>query len=194
MARKMGRRYFQMKSGSVFSSLSRCTELTISWSSLSGSSPPIFCSTSRASSTRFLRNQPARALRDAKQHYQKQHSRQGGDSELPAPFHCAETLARDYEIRQIGEQDANDDVDLKHADQAAADSCWGQFRDVHRTQHRRASNAQAAEKTRQQQSVPAPRESAAQRGEHVEDGQHAQRFSDRKSTLLNSSHSQISYA
>src|SRR5260370_37281045 len=133
MARKMGRRYFQANSGSVFLSLSRCTELTISWSSLSGSSPPIFCSTWRASSTRFcvtsqrglcgMPNSMTRkrtAGRAATPNCQRH-------STAPRPWRAI------YEIRQIGKQDADDDVDLKHADQAAADSCGGELRDVHRT-------------------------------------------------------------
>src|SRR6267154_1406365 len=117
MARKIGNRYLRLKRGSSFCKLSRWMELTISCSAVSGSSAPIFCRTWRA----------------AEEHDQKQDGRQRGDAKLPAPLGRTESLAGDNEIREVSQQDADDDVDLKHADQATANSCRREFRDVNGT-------------------------------------------------------------
>src|SRR6266403_2576256 len=109
-------------------------------------------------------DQPARTWRDAKEHDQKQDGGQRSHAKWPAPFGRTETLARDYEIREISQQDADDDVDLKHADQAAANSCRSELRDVHGTEDGGAADAEPAEKSREKQNLPIPGESAAQRG------------------------------
>src|SRR5882762_4492979 len=122
-------------------------------------------------------DQPARTWRDAEEHDQKQDGRQRGDAKLPAPVGGTETLARDYEIREISQQDADDDVDLKHADQAAADSRRGEFRDVNGTKDRGAADAETSKKSREKQDLPIPGKRAAQGGEHVKDSQNAEGFS-----------------
>src|ERR1700687_2279434 len=95
IARKIGKRYFQLKSGSAFSKLSRWMEVTISCSSFSGSSAPHFLQHFPRFRDPLLRHQPARALRDAEQHHEKQHGRECGYAELPAPLRPAKTLPRD---------------------------------------------------------------------------------------------------
>src|SRR6266403_1009013 len=79
-------------------------------------------------------DQPARTWRDAEQHDQKQDGGERSHANLPAPLGRTESLARDNEIREVSQQDADDDVDLKHADQATADSRRGEFRDVNGTE------------------------------------------------------------
>src|SRR6267142_137853 len=101
-------------------------------------------------------DQPARTWRDAEQHDQKQDGGERSHAKLPAPLGRTETLARDYEVRQISEQDADDDVDLKHADQAAADSCRSEFRDVNGTEDGGAADAETSEKSREKQHLPIP--------------------------------------
>src|SRR5882762_648043 len=122
-------------------------------------------------------DQPARTWRDAEEHDQKQDGGQRSHAKLPAPLGRTETLAGDYEIREISQQDADDDIDLKHADQAAADSCRREFRNVHGTENGRTADAKSAEKSREKQHLPIPGESTAQGGEHVKNGEHTQRLS-----------------
>ncbi len=125
----------------------------------------------------LLCNQPAWALRNAEEHHEKQKGWNRRYAELPSPFCGTQADLSDREVRQVREQNADHDVDLKHANEPTADFCGSQFGDVYRTEHRGAADAEAAEKARQKQSLPIPGKGAAQRREHVEDGEHAQRFS-----------------
>ena len=50
---------------------------------------------------------------------------QGCYAELPAPLHGAEVEEADEVVGEVREQDADDDVDLKHSYETAAQFCWG---------------------------------------------------------------------
>ncbi len=67
-----------------------------------------------------LRDQPARTARNDEQHDEKEHGGDAGDTEHPAPVIHAEVPAADEGVGDVGEQDADDDIHLEEADQAAA--------------------------------------------------------------------------
>ena len=75
-------------------------------------------------------------------HDEKQHRRNRRDAKLPAPLRRAKVSERDEVVGQIGEQDADDDVDLKHSNQPAAPFRGRKLRDVDRPQNRRAADIQ----------------------------------------------------
>src|ERR1700733_671369 len=121
-----------------------------------------------------LRDQPARAARDDKEGDEKKHRRDGGDAEHPSPLQGAKMPAADDGIRHIGEQDADDDVDLEESDQAAAPVWRRNLRDVHRAENGGATDTEAAEEAKEDECWPAPGKGAADGGDHIEDGHDAE--------------------
>ena len=92
-----------------------------------------------------LRDQPARAAGNDEQHDQEKQRRYAGDAEHPAPVGRAEVHAADHGVRYVGEQNADDDVDLEGSHQAAAPlraarsprCTWGRGRRSRRCRGRR---------------------------------------------------------
>ena len=78
------------------------------------------------------------------------------------------------EVRYVGEQDADDDVDLEESDEAAPPLGWGYFGDVHGAEDGRSADAEAADEAEEDQGGPAPGKGAAQGGDDVEEGHHAE--------------------
>ena len=65
-------------------------------------------------------DQPARTGRNAEQHHQKEDGWERRDAELPAPFGCAKSHPRDAIVGKISQQYADDDIDLKKAEDEEA--------------------------------------------------------------------------
>src|SRR4029077_15892206 len=73
----------------------------------------------------FLSDQPAWARRNAEKQNEKEKRRNCRDTKLPAPFSGAQTQPADAVVGEIGEQNADDNIYLEGADQAAARFCGG---------------------------------------------------------------------
>ena len=67
----------------------------------------------------------------------------------------------DEVIREVGEEDSENDVELKKADQAAAPFCGSHFGDVHGAEDGRAADAQAADEAKDYERGPVPGDGAA---------------------------------
>ena len=111
-----------------------------------------------------FRDQPARTVGDAEEHGKEEDSGQSGDAEFPAPFLLTKVHRADEIVRQIGQQDADDDVDLEGADEASTELGRGQFGDIHGAEDGGTADAEAADKAEDQQERPVPGKSAANRG------------------------------
>ena len=122
---------------------------------------------------RFLR-EPARAARDREEHQQEQQGGDAGDAEHPAPFRGAELLATDKVVREIGDENSGDDVELKKADQAAAQMGRRDFGDVHGAEDGGAADGESADEAEEDERIPIPGDGAAQGGEEIEDGHEAE--------------------
>src|SRR5215469_7339832 len=92
-----------------------------------------------------LRDQPARTGRNSKEQDKEEGRREGSDSQLPAPLARAQIQDTDDVVGEIGEQNTDDDVDLEHADEAAAHFSWSEFRDIDRSENRGTTDADAAD-------------------------------------------------
>src|SRR6516162_4949564 len=95
-----------------------------------------------------LRDQPTRTGRDSKEQNKEEGRGDGGDSQLPAPLARAQIQATDDVVGEIGEQNADNNVDLEHSDEAAAHLGWSEFRDIDRTENRGTTDADAADEAR----------------------------------------------
>ena len=80
----------------------------------------------------------------------------------------------DIEIRHVGQQDAEDDVDLKCSHQPAAPFRRSNLRNVHGSEHGAAANAEAADDAKEKQGIPIPRKRAANGRDYVRHGENAQ--------------------
>src|SRR5882757_1377337 len=126
-------------------------------------------------------DQPAGAAGDAKKQEQEEYRGGSGDSQFPAPLGGAQTHRSQNIIRKIGEQNAEDNVELKQADEPAPPFCGRNLRDVHRAEHGRAADAKATDEAEKHQRRPVPCQSAAQGGDDIEHGHGAQTVSPAKS-------------
>ena len=131
----------------------------MSLSSASESGEPIIWRTSAGFVDAVLRDEPARAARDAKEQARKSAAGTAGDAELPAPRASAQVhQAGDDVVGEVGEQDSDDDVDLEEADQAAAPFSRGELGDVDRAEDGGAADAEAADEAEAEQGRPVPGE------------------------------------
>src|ERR1700730_4063285 len=96
----------------------------------------------------LLLYQPARAARYSKQQQAEQGRRKSSNSELPAPL-CihAEMLSSHQEIREIGQQNSPDYIELEDSHQTSSPVRRRDFRNVHRAQHRGTADAESADET-----------------------------------------------
>src|SRR3984885_7254466 len=117
-----------------------------------------------------LRDQPARAARNDEEGDQEEQRRDGGDAEHPAPLQRAKMAGADDGIRYIGEQDADNDIDLEESDESAAPGRRRNLCDVHRPEHRRSADAETTDEAKEDECGPAPGKGA----EHIEDGHDAE--------------------
>src|ERR1700751_2298440 len=92
-----------------------------------------------------LRDQPARAARNDEEHGQKEHSRNSGDAEHPAPFVRPEVHAADDRVRDVGEKNADNDIDLKGSHQPAAPGGRRNLRDIHLAEKQLTTDAASAD-------------------------------------------------
>ena len=113
--------------------------------------------------------EPARTARNAKKHGQEEDGRQSRDAELPAPFGGSKLKSSDDVVREIGEKDSEDDVELEKADEAAAPLRGRNFGDVHRAQDGRTADAEAADEAKNHECRPTPRKSTPDGGYDVKD-------------------------
>src|SRR5262249_10637712 len=80
-------------------------------------------------------------------------------------------------VGKVGEENANDNIDLEKADQAAATRSGRDFRDVNRAKHGRTTDGKAADEARGKQGVPIPGDGAADRRQKIKNGEDAEGFS-----------------
>src|SRR5262249_12328674 len=80
----------------------------------------------------------------------------------------------DQIVREVGEQNSKNDVELEETDEATAPLGRGDFGDVHGAQNRRSTDAQAADKAEENQRIPIPREGATKGRDEVENGEDSQ--------------------
>jgi hypothetical protein len=88
---------------------------------------------------------PAGAAGDAEEEDEEEQSGDGGDAELDAPLGGSEVEQADDEVRGVGEEDADDDIDLEGADHASAPLGGGQLRNVDGTEDGAGTDAESAE-------------------------------------------------
>ena len=124
----------------------------------------------------ILRDQPARAGRNAEEHHQKEDGRQHRHPELPAPFCRSKPHPRDAIVGKISQQNADDHIDLKEANQSASQLRRSQLRYVNRPQHRRSANTKSSDEARRKKRVPIPRKRTSQRRQNIKHGKDAQRL------------------
>ena len=134
---------------------------------------------SRSTSSRFLARGPLRPASAGSPGCVNSISRKSaagnrGDAELPAPLRVAESHGADHVIREIRQQDAEHDIELEQPDQPAAPLRRRDLRDVHRPQHRRAADPQAADEARKHQRIPVQRERATERRDQIQHRHDAQ--------------------
>jgi hypothetical protein len=70
-----------------------------------------------------LFGEPARAARDREEQNEEQQRGGGGNGKLPAPFVGSKIEEADEIVREISEENAENDVELKESDEPAAISC-----------------------------------------------------------------------
>lgn len=100
--------------------------------------------------------------------------REDSDAELETPLDGSGVERGDDGIGEVGEENADDDVDLKEADEASAPFGGGELGDVDRAEDRGAADAEASEEAEEEEARPWPGESAAEGRDDVEDGHDAE--------------------
>ena len=119
---------------------------------------------------------PARAAGNAEQESEEDDGGDSGDADLPAPLGCAEMHGADDVVGGVGDHDAEDDVELKGADETAAPLGRGQLGDVDRAEDRGGADAESADEAEDHEGGPAPGQAAADGGDDIEDGGDAEGF------------------
>ena len=76
----------------------------------------------------------------------------------------------------VGEEDADDDVDLEEADEASAQLGGSELGEIDGAEDRGAADAESADEAEAEQGRPVPGEGAAEGGDDVEDRHDAQGF------------------
>ena len=122
----------------------------------------------------ILGDEPAGALGNAEQEKHEEERGDDGDTELHAPLDGAKSKVSDDGVGEVGEQDANDDVDLEHADEATAPLGGGELRDVDGAEDGGAADAEAAQKAEGKEGPPGAREGATGGRDDVEDAHDAE--------------------
>ena len=100
----------------------------------------------------------------------------GSDAHLPAPLGCAQMQSADEVVGGVGDQDAEDDVELEGADQAAAPLGGRQLCNVDGAEHRGSADAESADEAEDHERRPVPGKRAADGRDDIEDGGDAQGF------------------
>src|SRR6185437_15213966 len=103
-----------------------------------------------------LFHEPARAAWDAEEHPKKQSCRNRRDAQFPTPFRQPELHLPDHEIREVSEQYSEHNVELEEAHEAAAPLRGSDFGNIHRSEHRRAADAEAANEPESDERIPVP--------------------------------------
>ena len=121
-----------------------------------------------------LLRQPTGALGNPQRHEQEKQRRQRQDAELPAPLQSAGSQQADQVIRDIGQEDAERDVELKERHQASPLFGRGDLGDIHGPDHGGAADGQSAEETEEQQRRPIPGRGAPEGGDQIKNSQSLQ--------------------
>ncbi|MPM87559.1 hypothetical protein SDC9_134659 [bioreactor metagenome] len=98
-------------------------------------------------------HQPARSLGNGEQQQDEDRRRRGHHAEHPAPSGLFGDDLADDEVAQVGEQDAEHDIELDEADQAAALGRRGDLSGVDRCTHARHADADTAEEPEEHEDV-----------------------------------------
>ena len=122
-------------------------------------------------------HEPAWRFGNRHQEHEEQHRRDDHHAEHPTPrdLRVVDDLSDDV-VRQIGHEDAEDDVELDEADEAAADPRWGDFRCVDRRAHRRQADADAADEAEDHEHQVAGRQGRSEGAEYVQDADEEQQL------------------
>ena len=113
-------------------------------------------------------DEPARALRQREAHECVDDGRNRFDAEHPAPADSDVAEIADDVVRQIGDEDAEDDVELEKSAELAAVLRRGDLRDEERRRDRRNADADPADEARDDERTHIPGESGADRRHHVQ--------------------------
>ncbi len=92
---------------------------------------------------------------------------------METPLDGSELEVGDDGVGEIGEKDADDDVDLEEADETAAPLGGGELGDVDGAEDGGAADAEASEEAEEEEAGPGAGEGAAEGGDDVEDGHDA---------------------
>src|SRR6184192_1888861 len=103
-----------------------------------------------------------------KKHPKEKRGGQCGNAELPTPLRVAEAHGANCVIRKVCEQNSEDDVELKDADQTAAPLCRSNFRNVHRAENRRPANTKPADEAKENKGAPVPGKRTTQSRDDVQ--------------------------
>src|SRR5579884_449224 len=106
-------------------------------------------------------DQPARAARNGEKHHKEVGCGNGGYTQVPSPFIGPHVLKRDYVVREVCNQNSEDDVELKEADQTSTPTGGRDFGNVHGTENGRPSDPQPAYEAKDDEGCPVPRARAA---------------------------------
>src|SRR5207248_10841132 len=77
-------------------------------------------------------------------------------------------------IRQVCQQDSEDDIELKESDQSPSPRGRRNFRDVHRTQYRGSADSQSAYKSKEDERRPTPGKRTAESRDEIKNGHYPQ--------------------
>jgi len=111
---------------------------------------------------------------DGEEKRQEENGGEDTDADLETPLDGSELEVGDDGVRQIGEKDADDDVDLEEADEAASPFGGCKFRDVDGAEDGGAADAEASDEAEEEEAGPGAGESASESGDDVEDGHDAE--------------------
>src|SRR5581483_11867522 len=82
-------------------------------------------------------------------------------ADLPPPLRRAEVERADHVVRNVGNHHAEYDVELEGSHKPSAPLGRSQLRDVHRTEHRRRTDAEPSDEAEKYKGVPIPCEVAS---------------------------------
>jgi hypothetical protein len=105
--------------------------------------------------------EPARAVGDREHHDQEKKGRQRGHAELHVPVERTQIHAGDDRVAEIGDEDAEHDVELERTDHHAALFGRRDLGDVDGGEHRRRADREPGEHAEGEQRAPVPRSETA---------------------------------
>ena len=162
MARKIGRRYFALRTAALRCSRARCQRLAIMSCNSASTSPR------RSAPNTVARLSPRprtsqRGLCGMVNSMRKNSAAGHRDAQLPSPLRRRPNSRDQSGSSKVGEQNPRDHVELEESHQPSALIGRRDLGNVHRPDHRRSPNRQPADESEEQQRRPIPGQRASQR-------------------------------